>query len=427
MGEGVETRKRRLPLLDYLEQHNWKGRPAGRGEYVGLCPLHEESRPSFYVNTRKDVFYCHGCGRGGDLMNRAVGCARVVPFVGPIGEAMTALDPSVLRMGANFPPLFNLALAVLFLPPLGGVARLLERLLPANAKPADPASPVYLDQAAAGSPALALACATRESLRMGDMVQTMLEQAMAALMTGDRKLVEQVSRMDDVVDRLHEAIKLYVVGVTRDTLDEREGRRAMELIAFAINMGHIGDIIDKNLMELAAKKIKRRLAFSDEGAAELRAMHERVLDDLDRGRIEDPGDQRPFDLGAGCVATGVGDPVAVVAALAGARAVPVPGPARPGARAGHPAGRPKRGAGHPAAAGAPRLGRPARRPGAVDVALEAAEAADRLRAGPAGGPVPASLRRPPTYQRAAARATRPLSSRWLGAASPKPRRPPMPG
>lgn len=68
VGEGVATLRRRMPLLDYLEQHHWKGRPAGRGEYVGLCPLHEESRPSFYVNTRKDVFYCHGCGRGGDLI-----------------------------------------------------------------------------------------------------------------------------------------------------------------------------------------------------------------------------------------------------------------------------------------------------------------------------------------------------------------------
>ena len=68
MGERVETLRRRLPLLDYLEKHNWKGRPAGRWEHVGLCPLHEESRPSFYVNTRKDVFYCHGCGRGGDLI-----------------------------------------------------------------------------------------------------------------------------------------------------------------------------------------------------------------------------------------------------------------------------------------------------------------------------------------------------------------------
>jgi DNA primase len=66
--ESAGTLRRRLPLLDYLEQHNWKGRPAGRWEYVGLCPLHEETRPSFYVNTRKDVFYCHGCGRGGDLI-----------------------------------------------------------------------------------------------------------------------------------------------------------------------------------------------------------------------------------------------------------------------------------------------------------------------------------------------------------------------
>jgi hypothetical protein len=55
-------------LLEYLRQQNWIGRPAGHGEYVGLCPLHEESRPSFYVNTHKDVFYCHGCGQGGDLM-----------------------------------------------------------------------------------------------------------------------------------------------------------------------------------------------------------------------------------------------------------------------------------------------------------------------------------------------------------------------
>ena len=79
MGEDVETLKRRLPLLDYLRQHNWAGRPAGRSEFVGLCPLHKESRPSFYVNTRKNVFYCHGCGRGGDLI-RYVQLSRRVSF-----------------------------------------------------------------------------------------------------------------------------------------------------------------------------------------------------------------------------------------------------------------------------------------------------------------------------------------------------------
>ena len=72
MGEDVETLKRRTPLLDYLRQHNWTGHPASRCEFVGLCPLHEESRPSFYVNARKNVFYCHGCGQGGDLMHRTM-------------------------------------------------------------------------------------------------------------------------------------------------------------------------------------------------------------------------------------------------------------------------------------------------------------------------------------------------------------------
>ena len=90
MDEGVATRKRRLPLLDYLKQHNWKGRPVGRWEYVGLCPLHEESRPSFYVNTRKDVFYCHGCGRGGDLI-RFLQLSRHLSF----RQSLACLDSQV--------------------------------------------------------------------------------------------------------------------------------------------------------------------------------------------------------------------------------------------------------------------------------------------------------------------------------------------
>jgi DNA primase len=69
MGEDLERLKQRLPLLEYLQRHHWTGRPVGTGsEFVGLCPLHEETHPSFYVNPHKNLFYCHGCGRGGDLI-----------------------------------------------------------------------------------------------------------------------------------------------------------------------------------------------------------------------------------------------------------------------------------------------------------------------------------------------------------------------
>ena len=69
MGEDLKKIKERLPLLDYLRQQNWIARPAGHGpEFVGLCPLHPETQPSFYVNARKNLFYCHGCGQGGDLI-----------------------------------------------------------------------------------------------------------------------------------------------------------------------------------------------------------------------------------------------------------------------------------------------------------------------------------------------------------------------
>jgi phosphate:Na+ symporter len=108
----------------------------------------------------------------------------------------------------------------------------------------------------------------------------MLRKVMAAMMTNDRALVDEVSRMDNSVDNLDEAIKLYVTKLTRGSLDEREGQRAMEIISFAINLEHMGDIIDKNLSELATKKIKRRFQFSPEGADELSAFHKRTMDSL---------------------------------------------------------------------------------------------------------------------------------------------------
>jgi phosphate:Na+ symporter len=205
----------------------------------------------------------------GNLLNRIVGIALVFPFLKPIADTFGAWQPDMAKMTAAFHVAFNVALALVFIGLLDPLSWLLEKAFPARRQAVDPSAPRYLDESAVEMPSLALADAARETLRMGDFVEVMLRQVMAALMANDRALVAEVSRMDNTVDHLDEAIKLYVTKLTRGSLDEREGRRAMEIVSFTINLEHIGDIIDKNLCEVAAKKLRRRLQFSTEGAAEL--------------------------------------------------------------------------------------------------------------------------------------------------------------
>ncbi len=216
----------------------------------------------------------------GNFINRVVGILIALPLLPFLARELPVLQPDAAKMTAEFHMAFNIVLAAIFIGPLDAVAWLLVRILPERRQPADPAAPRYLDEVALEASPLALSNAARETLRVGDTVETMLREVMTAILNNDRRLVGEVSRLDNVVDRLDEAIKLYITKLTRNSLDEREGRRAMEIVSFTINLEYIGDIIDKNLCERAAKKIKRRYQFSDEGAAELSAFHKRVCESL---------------------------------------------------------------------------------------------------------------------------------------------------
>ena len=236
-----------------------------------LNPLIETSQPGNLASRRLPI---------GNLLTRVVGCALVLPFLIPISELLQRFEPNPARLAADFHTAFNVLLALMFIGPLDFIATRLTRWLPEQPKSADPGTPVYLDSSATGAPAVALVCAAREVLRMGDVVESMLRQAMTALLANDRKLIAEISRMDDALDSLNEAVKLYVTRMTRDSLDDRDGYRAMEIISFSINLEHVGDIIDKNLMDLASKKIRRGITFSKEGEADLVEFHQQVVDSL---------------------------------------------------------------------------------------------------------------------------------------------------
>lgn len=217
----------------------------------------------------------------GNLLMRGLGVIAVLPALTLVMPYLAQVEAEPARLIANFHTAFNLGLALVFLPFVGLIAGLTERMLPDQARAEDPGRPRYLDPDTLDTPSIALSSAARETLRMGDEVKAMLEQTKQVFATNDSTLMRNVEARDDVVDQLHEAIKLYLTGLARNEMDEKESRRSIEVLSFTTNLEHIGDVIDKNLMELANKKIKNRSSFSKEGQAELEVFHDRVLDNLD--------------------------------------------------------------------------------------------------------------------------------------------------
>jgi phosphate:Na+ symporter len=219
----------------------------------------------------------------GNLLNRLIGVALGLALLNWIGPFMVTIDPDAARAVADFHTAFNLVMAALFLPLLRPFAKLLTWLLPARAAPTDPSQPIYLSEAARETPAIALAGAAREALRMADVLEAMLRGALDALDGGDRRRVTDTKALDDVLDHLNTAIKVYLTGLDPDTLDDDDNRRLAEILAFTTNVEHAGDIVEKGLIATAAKRLKRGLAFSVEGQAEIRVMLERLAGNVHAG------------------------------------------------------------------------------------------------------------------------------------------------
>lgn len=216
----------------------------------------------------------------GNLMIRGALALPALFLIGPAVTWLGRITPDPAHLVVNFHMAFNITIAVIALPLVGWIARLAERILPQPPQSEDLGKPRHLDADVTESPSEALACAMRETLNLADRVADMLRLALVVFEKSDSKLVKEVEKRDDAVDALHEAIKLYLIKVSKSEMTDEESRRYLEILTFTTNLEHIGDIIDKNLMELAAKKIRQRYTFSAEGLAEIQKLHAHVMEDM---------------------------------------------------------------------------------------------------------------------------------------------------
>jgi phosphate:Na+ symporter len=213
---------------------------------------------------------------------KVLGVALVFPFIEHLTSVMAQTAGDVARQIANAHTFFNVAISALFLPFAPWAARVITALVPEEERGDNPYRTRYLDDRYLDQPALAIGQATREALRMGDVAQNMLRDAMVVLRTDNQELLEDVERRDDQLDYLDREIKLFIARLGRETMSADMAQKEIALISFIGNLENIGDIIDKNLMELARKKLYQGRRFSEAGEAELIEFHSLISKNLER-------------------------------------------------------------------------------------------------------------------------------------------------
>ncbi|TME29312.1 MAG: Na/Pi cotransporter family protein [Chloroflexi bacterium] len=210
---------------------------------------------------------------------KVIGVLLFLPFIGPFADLVSRTAPDVPRQIANAHTFFNVALALLFLPFTGLAADLITRLLP-DSRRTDTGA-IYLNPQVLDTPAVALGQALREVLRMGDVVVQSLRETLQVFDHNDEALMREIVKRDDLIDRLEEDIKQYLVKLREHSLTEDQAERETALIFVIVNLEEIGDVLDKNLMELAEKKIRGNHVFSAEGWREIADLHRMVVENLE--------------------------------------------------------------------------------------------------------------------------------------------------
>ncbi|MGV1914789.1 Na/Pi cotransporter family protein [Rhizobium sp. 22-785-1] len=214
----------------------------------------------------------------GNLVIRAIGCAIAMPLAsyGAMALQQLPLSESMLPVDAHL--IFNILLTIVAWPLSGFVSDLMAKVVPSDVQSDD--GPRFLDKDALDTPVVALANATREVLVIGDTIERMLIRAENAFKHNDLAPLTEIAALEKKVDQLQQEVKIYLSQLGRKGLDENDARRSITVIDYAINLEHMGDIIEKGLCEQIRKKILNGFKFSDEGYDELKTLFDMTIENL---------------------------------------------------------------------------------------------------------------------------------------------------
>ena len=213
--------------------------------------------------------------------------ADVVRAISPVTENLQGLERAVAdvpRQIANAHTVFNVANLVLFIWFTVPLARLVERLVPVPPAPKG-IQPKYLDEFFLTQPALALDQVRRELVHLGGLVKSMIDRSLDAVLAGSESDAAALSRADDDVDRLYEEIIRYLGKLSQTALISPQPQYLQNFVGIANYMENIGDVVEKDLLAIIGKRMRKRLVISESTGAELRALAEEVSQAFEQALI----------------------------------------------------------------------------------------------------------------------------------------------
>jgi len=217
----------------------------------------------------------------GNLLAKLVIAIAVVAALGPVVWMLERLPGGTDRQVAYAHIGFNVLLAAVCLPLVSPIARLVTFLIPSPpSSQVETFGPRFVSESPPGSVAVAISQSQREIMRVAEIVRSMLEDLWQAIKTNNTQLALRVSERDDQVDLLDTHIKRFLTRLAALEPSRREAAEQMLQLRYLNQLETIGDTIDKNLSELAIKKAKLRVGFSQEGWAQLDDFHQKVAENM---------------------------------------------------------------------------------------------------------------------------------------------------
>lgn len=224
---------------------------------------------------------------------KITGVAIAFPFINEIAAGIDLITDDLSAIIPNLSPgdsgkialthlLFNVALALLFIPFVNWGVVLVKKLVPEPANGPKPFAPRYLDEKFLDTPVLAFAQVKREILRVAGYAFDLFKDCLTMFEAGNNipDRIEGIQGRDDKIDILDKAIRFYLAKLSQEQLSDEQAQSQYKLFNIAGNLEDIGDIVSKELVSLAEKKWNKKRTFSEEGLKELRRFHDMVVENF---------------------------------------------------------------------------------------------------------------------------------------------------